>query len=75
MAVPGVLILRRALEAPARQIAENAGMDGGVVVEDMRDGVGATGFDAARRQYVDLAEATLTEVEVKQAKPQPAEAY
>jgi chaperonin GroEL len=55
----GMLILRRALEAPTRQIAENAGVDGGVVVEKMRAGGGASGFDAARRQYVDLVEAGI----------------
>jgi chaperonin GroEL len=50
----GLAILRRALEAPARQIAENSSADGGVVVERMRAGTGAYGFDAARREYVDL---------------------
>jgi chaperonin GroEL len=46
----------RALEAPARQIAENSGVDGGVVVEKMRTGTGNFGFDAATRKYVDLVE-------------------
>jgi chaperonin GroEL len=50
----GLAILKRALEAPARQIAENSSADGGVVVERMRAGTGAHGFDAARREYVDL---------------------
>jgi chaperonin GroEL len=52
----GALILRRALEAPARQIAENSGVDGGVVVEKMRCGSGNLGFDAAAGKYVDLVE-------------------
>jgi chaperonin GroEL len=52
----GALILRRALEVPARQIAENSGADGGVVVEKMRTGAGNFGFDAAARKYVDLIE-------------------
>lgn len=52
----GFLILRRALEAPARQIAENSAADGGVVVDRMRASSGNTGFDAARGLYVDLAE-------------------
>ena len=52
----GALILRRALETPARQIAENSGVDGGVVVEKMRTGSGNFGFDAAARKYVDLVE-------------------
>ena len=55
----GALILRRALEAPARQIAENSGADGGVVVEKMRTGSGSFGFDAGVRQYVDLVEAGI----------------
>ena len=52
----GVLILQRALEVPTRQIAANSGADGGVVVERMRSGTGALGFDAAQGTYVDLFE-------------------
>jgi chaperonin GroEL len=55
----GLAILRRALEAPTRQIAENSAVDGGVVVERMRNSAGAFGFDAARKQYVDLVEAGI----------------
>jgi chaperonin GroEL len=55
----GAQILRRALEIPARQIAENSGADGGVVVEKMRTGTGNFGFDAAVRKYVDLVEAGI----------------
>jgi len=55
----GVLILKRALEAPTRQIAENSAVDGGVVVDRMRGGSGASGFDAARGAYVDLVEAGI----------------
>ena len=55
----GLQILRRALEAPTRQIAENSGADGGVVVEKMRAGTGNFGFDAARGTYVDLVEAGI----------------
>jgi chaperonin GroEL len=50
----GVRILRRALEAPLRQIAANSGADPGVVVDRVRAGKGAFGFDAARSAYVDL---------------------
>jgi chaperonin GroEL len=50
----GLAILKRALESPARQIAENSSVDGGVVVERMRTSTGNQGFDAARREYVDL---------------------
>jgi chaperonin GroEL len=55
----GLQILRRALEAPTRQIAENSAVDGGVVVARMRDSVGAIGFDAARKTWVDLVEAGI----------------
>ena len=55
----GMQILRRALEVPSRQIAENSGADGGVVVEKMRAGTGNFGFDAATGKYVDLVEAGI----------------
>ena len=55
----GLQILARALQAPARQIAENSGVDGGVVVERMISGKGDYGFDAARNEYVDLTEAGI----------------
>jgi chaperonin GroEL len=47
------------LDAPARQIAENSGFDGGVVVEHLRDSKGSQGFDAERGEYVDLVEAGI----------------
>jgi chaperonin GroEL len=55
----GLRILKRALEAPARQIAENSAVDGGVVVGQMRAGQGNYGFDAATGRYVDLVEAGI----------------
>jgi chaperonin GroEL len=55
----GIPILRRALEAPTRQIAANSGFDGGVVVEKMSTNKGSYGFDAARGTYVDLVEAGI----------------
>lgn len=55
----GMLMLRKALETPARQIAENSALDGGVVVERMRAGTGALGLDAATGKYVDLMEAGI----------------
>jgi chaperonin GroEL len=57
----GVQCLRRALEAPARQIAENSAVDGGVVVHRMIEATGAQGFDAARGEYVDLFEAGIVD--------------
>ena len=57
----GVQILKRALETPARQIAENSAVDGGVVVARMLSGEGNYGFDAARKEYVDLVEAGIVD--------------
>jgi chaperonin GroEL len=57
----GVLILRRALESPTRQIADNSGFDGGVVVDRMRTGTGEYGFDAGRGMYVNLVEAGIVD--------------
>jgi chaperonin GroEL len=50
----GVRIVRRALEEPLRQIAQNAGLEGSVVVDKVRAGKGAFGFDARAEEYVDL---------------------
>ncbi len=55
----GIQILKRALEAPARQIAENSAVDGGVVVARMLESKGNIGFDAARKEYVDLVDAGI----------------
>jgi len=57
----GVQILKRALEAPTRQIAENSAVDGGVVVARMLAGKGNEGFDAGRKEYVDLFEAGIVD--------------
>jgi len=57
----GLQILRRALEAPTRQIAENSGLDDGVVVDRMRGGTAAFGLDASTGQYVDLIEAGIVD--------------
>jgi chaperonin GroEL len=57
----GVQILRRALEAPTRQIAENSAADGGVVVDKMLASAANVGFDAARKQFVDLYEAGIVD--------------
>jgi chaperonin GroEL len=51
--------LKRALEAPTRQIAENSNFDGGVVVDRMRTGTGNYGFDAAKSEFVDLVDAGI----------------
>lgn len=50
----GVNILKRALEEPIRQIAHNAGVDGAVVAQKVREGKGEFGFNAAKMVYEDL---------------------
>lgn len=55
----GLRVLKRALEAPTRQIAENSGRDAGVVLEKMLMGSGAFGYDAAHDRYVDMFEAGI----------------
>jgi chaperonin GroEL len=52
-------VLARALEAPARQIAENSGADPGVIVERIRASEGPFGFDAATGSFVDLVQAGI----------------
>ncbi len=53
----GVNILRRAMEEPLRQIAANAGLEGSIVVNEVRKGKGAHGFNAATETYEDLVAA------------------
>ena len=55
----GALIVRRALQEPARLIAENAGFEGGVIVERIRSESGAKGFDALRGEWVDVLKAGI----------------
>ncbi len=50
----GVEVVRKALESPARRIAENAGHEGAVVLEKIRGGSGAFGFDARAEVFQDL---------------------
>jgi chaperonin GroEL len=57
----GIQILKRALEALARQIAENSATDSGVVVARMLGSEGNIGFDASRKEYVDLIEAGIVD--------------
>lgn len=53
----GVQIIRRALEEPLRQIVENAGMEGSVVVQKVREGKGDYGFNARTDVYENLFDA------------------
>jgi chaperonin GroEL len=52
----GVRILRRALEEPLRTIVENGGLEGSVIIEDVRKASQNVGFDAAGEQFGDMFE-------------------
>ena len=53
----GVAIIKRACEEPCRQIAVNAGKDGSIVVQAIREGSGGHGYNAQKDVYEDLFEA------------------
>ena len=55
----GVDLVKRALEEPIRQIANNAGQEGSVVTEKVRNEKGALGFDAAQDEYTDMIKAGI----------------
>ncbi|HRO40317.1 MAG TPA: chaperonin GroEL [Flavobacteriales bacterium] len=50
----GIALVRRALEEPLRQIVENAGMEGSIVVQKVRDGKADFGFNARTEEYENL---------------------
>jgi len=52
----GLSIIRKAIEEPLRQIAENAGVEGSIVIHKVREGKGSYGFNAATGEYGDLLE-------------------
>ena len=53
----GVSIVRRAIEEPLRMISQNAGVEGSIVIEKVKNGKGAFGFNAATEEYEDLVKA------------------
>jgi len=55
----GVRIVRRAMEEPARRIASNAGWDGAIVIDRIKNAKGATGFNAATEEFEDLIKAGI----------------
>ncbi|HSN65597.1 MAG TPA: TCP-1/cpn60 chaperonin family protein, partial [Fusibacter sp.] len=57
----GALIIARALEEPVRQIAINAGMEGSVVVEKVKNSAEGIGYDALRGVYVNMIEAGIVD--------------
>ena len=57
----GVEIVRRAVEAPVRQIAENAGLEGSVVVDSVKKAGDGVGFNALENTYVDMIGAGIVD--------------
>jgi chaperonin GroEL len=55
----GVNVIKASLEAPIRQIAENAGIDASIVVDKVKNGKDAFGYDAASDEYVDMIQAGI----------------
>ncbi|BBA81335.1 chaperonin GroEL [Lactiplantibacillus plantarum] len=57
----GINIVKRALEEPVRQIAENAGLEGSVIVEKMKEQKPGVGFNAATDEWVDMIKAGIVD--------------
>ena len=57
----GINIIARALEEPVRQIAQNAGLEGSVVVEHVKNEKAGIGFDAYKEEYVNMIDAGIVD--------------
>src|ERR1700737_1267876 len=57
----GVQIVRRAIEEPMRQLADNAGAEGALIVEEVKKPKGNEGYDVAKGEYVDLVKAGIVD--------------
>lgn len=57
----GVEIVKRSIEEPVRQIADNCGLEGAVIVEKIRSGKKGVGFDAMKEEYVDMIGAGIVD--------------
>jgi chaperonin GroEL len=57
----GVQIVRRAIEEPTRQLADNAGAEGALIVEEIKKRKGNEGYDVAKGEYVDLVKAGIVD--------------
>jgi chaperonin GroEL len=57
----GVEIVKRAVEFPTRELANNAGLEGSVVVEEVKRRKGNEGFDVATGEYIDLVKAGIVD--------------
>jgi len=55
----GVEIVRKACEAPLRQLVDNAGIEGAVVVQEVKKAKGSNGYDVATSEYVDMVKAGI----------------
>lgn len=59
--VVGLNIVRRAVEEPLRQIVTNAGLEGSIVVNKVKESAPGVGFDAVTKQYVDMVKAGIVD--------------
>jgi len=57
----GVAIVRRAIEEPTRQLADNAGKEGALVVEEVKNRKGNEGYDVSSDEYTDLVKAGIVD--------------
>jgi len=57
----GVAIVRRAIEEPTRQLADNAGREGALIVEEIKKRKGNEGYDVATAEYTDLVKAGIVD--------------
>ncbi len=57
----GVRVVQKALEEPLRWISQNAGLDGAVVLDKVKNGKGAFGFNASTEEYEDLVKAGIVD--------------
>ena len=57
----GVNLVRHAIEAPVRQIADNAGVEGAIVVEKLKEAKDGTGYNAAEDKYEDMMKAGIVD--------------
>jgi chaperonin GroEL len=57
----GVRVIQKALEEPLRWIAQNAGVDGAVVLDKVKNSKGAFGLNAATEEYEDLVKAGIVD--------------
>ena len=57
----GINLVKRAVEEPVRQIAHNAGLEGSVIVAQVKESADGVGFDALKEEYVDMVKAGIVD--------------